>query len=231
MKYYKFLTENNKGQYSGFDFSNYLPKNGEPGEWLPKVESLNICHSGYHACKREDVFEWLNAQMFEVELRGKKITGDNKIASQEMRFVRKLPFDDRDYRLFACWCAEQVLPIFEKEYPNDDRPRKAIKIARLFADGKATTKELAATRDAARDADWGAAWAVVWDDVRATSWDAIRDAARAVAWAATRATSWGAAWDAARAVAWAVAWAAARDADWGAARKSQLQKFCEMVGI
>ena len=35
--------------------------------------------------------------------------------------------------LIACECAELVLPIFEKEYPKDDRPRKAIEAARAYA--------------------------------------------------------------------------------------------------
>ena len=32
--------------------------------------------------------------------------------------------------------AEHVLPFFEKVSPDDDRPRKAIQVARDFADGK-----------------------------------------------------------------------------------------------
>lgn len=48
----------------------------------------------------------------------------------------------RKARLFACDCAERVLPLFEKEYPTDKYPRKAMEAARLFADGKATEEEL-----------------------------------------------------------------------------------------
>jgi hypothetical protein len=57
--------------------------------------------------------------------------------------------DDRKLRLFACDCAERMLPLFENAYPNDKRPRKAIDVARLFAEGKATDKERAAARAAA----------------------------------------------------------------------------------
>ena len=32
--------------------------------------------------------------------------------------------------------AERVLPIFEKDRPNDDRPRKAIQAVRAWAEGK-----------------------------------------------------------------------------------------------
>jgi hypothetical protein len=65
---------------------------------------------------------------------------------------------DRDVRLFACDCAESVLHIFEKKYPNDKRPRKAIEVSRLHADGKATRDELAAAFDASRCSADGAAY-------------------------------------------------------------------------
>jgi len=47
-----------------------------------------------------------------------------------------------DLRLFACDCAERVLYLYERAYPGDDRPRKAIQIARDHARGHATAAEL-----------------------------------------------------------------------------------------
>ena len=94
-------------------------------------------------------------------------------------------------RLFACDCAEQALPTYEKDYPDDKRPRKAVETARLFAEGKATQEELAAARDAARYAAWAAAAA------------AARDAARDAAWAAAGAAAGAAGGDAAGDAAWA----------------------------
>ena len=121
---------------------------------------------------------------------------------------------EQNLRLFACDCAERVLPIFEKEYPEDNRPRKAIETARLFANGEATQKEMAAAWDAARDAAWAAAWDAAMDAARAVAWDAARAAARAAAWAAAR--------DA--------AWAAARDAAMDAEQKWQINKLSEYLG-
>ena len=106
--------------------------------------------------------------------------------------------DPTKLRLFACDCAEQALPTYEKVYPDDKRPRKAVETARLFAEGKATQKELAASaaaawdavRDAARAAARAAAWCAAWYAARCAAraaagdaaWDAARDAARAAAW-------------------------------------------------
>jgi hypothetical protein len=102
---------------------------------------------------------------------------------------------ERFARLLTCDYAEHVLPLYESRYPEDNRPRRAIEVARLYADGLATADELAAARDAAdaaRDAA-EAAWAAA---------DAARDAgaaASAAAWDAARAAARAAAWDAARA--------------------------------
>ena len=44
-------------------------------------------------------------------------------------------YDKQDQRLLATWsadCAERVLPFFEKAYPKDDRPRKAIEACRTW---------------------------------------------------------------------------------------------------
>ena len=46
---------------------------------------------------------------------------------------------DADHHLLALWaadCAEHVLPLFEEERPDDDRPRQAIEAARAWARGE-----------------------------------------------------------------------------------------------
>lgn len=46
---------------------------------------------------------------------------------------------DDDHHLLAVWaaaCAEHVLPLFEKEKPDDGRPRQAIDLARAWSRGE-----------------------------------------------------------------------------------------------
>jgi hypothetical protein len=73
---------------------------------------------------------------------------------------------DKEIRLFAADCAESVLHIFEKQYPNDGRPRKAIQAARDYANGVIGKYELDAAWAAAGDAAW-AAWAAAGAAARA----------------------------------------------------------------
>ena len=64
---------------------------------------------------------------------------------------------EKEKRLMACDFAESVLSIYEKEYPNDDRPRNAIQAARDYANGLISEDDLDAAA-AASDAS-AAAWA------------------------------------------------------------------------
>ena len=61
--------------------------------------------------------------------------------------------DKKDQKLLAIWaadCAERVLPYFEKEYPKDERPRKAIESARKWV--RTGVFRIADVRKAALDA-------------------------------------------------------------------------------
>src|SRR5512136_19614 len=77
---------------------------------------------------------------------------------------------DSDHHLLAAWaadCAQHVLHLFEEMQPNDDRPRRAIELARAWARGEITMSQsraagghaMAAARDlsgAARHAAYAA---------------------------------------------------------------------------
>ena len=206
MKYYKVLGKGGvpcnggTGQWS-------LPMGKKPGGWMPKIDNIVPCQRGYHLCRAEDLICWLNEEIYEAEGRGKSIRHENKDVFEQARLIRKIEtWNERTDRLFAVDCAEHVLPIFEKQYPNDDRPRKAIHAARDFVDGKISKESL----DAARDAEGRVAWT---GDVAWAAGGAVWAAGTAV-WAA-----WDVAW--ARDVAWDVAGAVAEAAE----RKWQTERL------
>ncbi len=41
-------------------------------------------------------------------------------------------YSDRLVGLYACDCAEHVLPIWEAKFPDDDRPKKSVEVGRAF---------------------------------------------------------------------------------------------------
>jgi len=63
--------------------------------------------------------------------------------------------------LVVCLCAETALPIFEKKYPKNDRPRKVIEAARAWANGTGTKAQARAAVAAAADAAYAAYAAAV----------------------------------------------------------------------
>jgi hypothetical protein len=192
MRYFKVLDINDRSCNGGSpDLVWSLPVQNEdgtwtPGEWMPEVQgNLELCANGYHLTDTDHLLDWLNATIYEAEPSEELIEGDDKIVCRSVRLLRKMHWDDRVARLFACDCAERVLPIYERDYPDDKRPRHVIEVARLFAEGKTSDRELDAARDAARDAAGGAAWDAAWSAAWSAAWDA----------------AWGAAWNAARAAA------------------------------
>ena len=141
---------------------------------------------------------------------------------------RTVPEHDREWRLFAVWCARQVQHLMTNQRSHD-----AINVAERFALGAATKNELDAARDAAwsavRDAARDVAWSAAWSAALAAAWDVAWDAARGAAWSAAWSAAFDAAWDAARGAAWDVALAAAWDVAWDAAWSAQTAQFLRVV--
>jgi hypothetical protein len=161
--------------------------------------------------------------------------------------LREDLIDLRTLRLFAVWCARQVLALVAQP---DLRSVVACDISERYADGKATEDELIAAEAAAeaaadaigteRVAAWSAAGAA-WITARAT-WDtawtaaqAARDATWSTAPGRVR-TAADDARDAARAASWnvvrAMAWATADvpwPVSWNAARDAQIAQLRLML--
>ena len=200
MKLYKVLGPKGESCHGGSGHWN-MPKGSRPGKWMPKIENVVPCESGYHLCRLSDLPGWLGPVIWEAEGRGTKVLADDKVVFGQARLLFATGWNEKAARLFAADCAEHVLPIFEKLRPKDDRPRKAIEAARAFARG----------------------------EISAAARDAARDAARAAAGAAARAAAGATAGDAARAAAWDAAWAAAGDAErkW---QSQRLAMYLAVVG-
>ena len=110
--------------------------------------------------------------------------------------------------------AYSCLGNFEKEYPNDNRPRLAIEAKRKFLKGEITEVELDAARLAARSAASSAA---------RSAYSAAESAARSAASSASSAAY--SAYSAAESAAWSAASSAARSA----AKKEQVKMILEVL--
>jgi hypothetical protein len=199
MKYYKFLNPEGVPMTGTGTWS--LPVNGEPGKWMPKVETLEMCRSGYHATPKDHLIEWCyGPHLYEFEGRGEMLQGNDKVVFEEARLVKEIPgWNKQTAVLFACDCAEHVLHFFEERYPKDKRPREAIQAAREYVDGQITLWELGKAEDVVWEA-WAAD--VGWAAAR-EAWAA--EAAARAAGAAAEAAGAARAADAAARAAWVAA--------------------------
>ena len=204
--------------------------NWKLGEWQKHEGELEMCKSGFHASERIiNAMQYTNAEIIaRVEVRGDHLKQEDKQVWSEMRIVKTYNCSKEDSVNLAIFAAELVIDNFEKEYPKDDRPRKAIETAKEWLENKndsaARSAELAAS--AAKSAE-SAAWSAASSARSATS--AAKSAAWSAAWSAESAasTAWSAesaAWPAASAA--SAAKSAAKSAAWSAA-KSAVSDNCE----
>ena len=93
--YLKVISRHNRGNFSGYDFSDYLPRRGKAGPWLPATDKVVLCCIGYHVTSREYLYNWWNwsgANLWIVQVRGNHTLNyryADKIAFTEMRFICK----------------------------------------------------------------------------------------------------------------------------------------------
>ena len=201
---YKFVTANMKSREGNITW--------KLGEWQKHEGNIVPCESGFHACQEpRDAFEnyIYGDRFFIVEARGKIKKENDKFVASEMRLISEVDLKRVSVE-WAIYCASLVLSIYEKEYPTDNRPRKAIEAAEKWLENPNEKNRIAAkaAAAAAKAAD-AAAWAA--------------DTAAGAAWAGD-AAAWAAA-EGAAATAWAAEAAAAKAADaaWAAEKKQNTQ--------
>ena len=158
MTYYKVLAVDGVSPQYGGSGKWFVPKGGRVGKWMPAIKDISSCSRGYHFVTLEQLPRWIGPTLYEVEVRGQIIHESDKSVAEQARLVRRIEtWNNKTLRLYAADCAERVVSLYEKDYPTDTRPRKAIQAARDFANGKITAEELNAAYDAAYDATAAAA--------------------------------------------------------------------------
>jgi len=150
------------------------------GEWSIPIKNLELCERGYH-CSKEiyQAFFYVQGEILaQVECKGKHESSDDKEVWETMRIVRAYKWTKKDSVSLSIYAAELCLDNFEKEYPEDKRPREAIEAAKKWL--KNPTQK---NKSAARSAE-SAAWSA-----ESAAWSAARSAARSAESAARSAES------------------------------------------
>ena len=134
-------------------------------KWFHMDGEISTCRNGFHASPTIlDAMSFVSPRWIcRVKVRGQSAIERDKSAWSDMMIISRKKWTKTMSVKLAIYAAELVLPIFETEYPDDKRPRKAIEAAkehlRKPSDAASAT---ASAASAARDA-----W-----DVASAAWDA-----------------------------------------------------------
>ena len=210
------------------------------GKWNKVDGELVMCERGLHCSKTPyQAFSFVQGEILaQVECRGEHLVEDDKECWREQRVIKAYRWTKKDSVALAIYSAELCLKNYEKEYPDDKRPYKAIQAAKRWL--RTGSKKGLATARSAESAAELAAWSAARSAAESAAWSAesasrsaarsAESAARSAAWSAAESAAWSAesaarsaesaAGSAARS-AESAAWSAAESAAWSAARSAE----------
>ena len=147
------------------------------GEWRTVPKPKQEC-KGLNCCENiVDAMGYVAMEVLaQVEIKGEKIVGTDKITSEKMRIVKAWKWEKKDSVALAVYSSELCIENFEKFYPNNNRPRAAIESAKAWLGNSCLE-----TESAARSAAWSA-----WSSGSAGSSGSAAESAARSAWSAAR---------------------------------------------
>jgi len=174
MTYYKFMQEGCRDPLTQTQW--------QPGKWMPAVEGEYVVEKGegkiignlYHFCRALplDLMIGTDAELYEfaVEPGGEVVEYCyGCFTTARCRITRRVKtWNKKVMRNLVCDYAERVLPVFEKQYPDNPHLRQALEATRKFVNGQVTKRGVVDAWTMAFRGDWedangpNKAVAVVW---------------------------------------------------------------------
>jgi len=129
----------------------------EKGKWKHHEGKLEMCSSGFH-CSRQvwQAFSYISGQILvKVEVNGKSESQQDKEVWSDMRVIKAWKWQKKDSVALAVYAAKLCIFNFEKQFPEDKRPRLAIDAAERWIENPTEENRSAACAaySAARAAD------------------------------------------------------------------------------
>jgi hypothetical protein len=98
-----------RGGRSGFTGWHWpLPDGDRPGDWVCATGPLALCRNGIHASTVDRLPQWLDEDLWRIELDGEVLATDPALLAARARLVGKVDEWDEGARLaFCCDCAQR----------------------------------------------------------------------------------------------------------------------------
>ena len=100
---FKFLERGSVGRFSGFAWPQ--PSADHPGEWVTATDEVRRCYHGVHASRTEDMLNWLDDELWQVELEGDITVHDGMLVAGRGRLLHRVDaWNEQTASAFAADC-------------------------------------------------------------------------------------------------------------------------------
>jgi hypothetical protein len=133
MRAYKYLVGGGRGRFS--DVAWPPPVGDRPGEWLEVEPPLDDCLNGIHACAAHQLLDWIDDELWEIELAGEiDETGALLVAERGRLLGRISAWDGAlacEFAEVCAWRARQQALSALREFDLTDEAQELVAAAEL----------------------------------------------------------------------------------------------------
>lgn len=144
MSAYKFLASGAVGLFSRHKWPT--PAGDVPGEWVRVEGELRPCLNGIHACSASRLVEWLDEELWEIELDGSVLEDDGELMAPAARLLRRIEgWNEGCARAFVSHCLDSTIGLAAESLAKAGRERDAqeLSASRWGPDTERSVLELA----------------------------------------------------------------------------------------
>ncbi len=136
---FKFLSSGAFGFFSGHAWPT--PAAGLPGKWVRVSGELRQCQNGIHACTQEQLVQWLDEELWEIELDGTAVEVEGGLVARAGRLIRRHEsWDGECARAFVDHCVDSTVAVAAESLLKAGRKQDAEELTAWSARPEAERK-------------------------------------------------------------------------------------------
>ena len=146
---YKFLSPGAVGLFSRLAWPT--PTADAPGDWVRVDGEIQPCLTGIHACAKARLVEWLDDELWEIELDGPVLEAEGELIAPAGRLIRRLEgWNDEAARAFIENCIDNTVALTAESLARAGREveAEALIASRSQPGAELNIFQLARTREA-----------------------------------------------------------------------------------
>lgn len=147
---YKFLSPGAIGLFSRYAWPT--PSTDAPGEWVRVHGAIQPCLNGVHACTMTQLVDWLDDELWEIELEAPVLEAGGELIAPAGRLIRRLEgWNDECARAFVGHCVDTTVALAAKSLAQAGQQAEAEALNASRSRSDAELKVLQLARDLEED--------------------------------------------------------------------------------